>query len=121
MQAIHQFNSYNLWRLYAAGHLFGQTQSDAGANKQSSKRRPESRKQSRPVREEPRHSGLEEAYRILGCTPASDDREVRSAFRQLAKKWHPDCSKEPRELTVARFRKIRAAYEAIFAARTAAA
>ena len=29
-------------------------------------------------------------YRILGVTPEASDEEIRSAFRTLARRWHPD-------------------------------
>ncbi|MCR5414080.1 MAG: TerB family tellurite resistance protein [Kiritimatiellae bacterium] len=34
--------------------------------------------------------GLRKAYAKLGCTPSSTDEEVRSAYRKLAMRYHPD-------------------------------
>ena len=34
-------------------------------------------------------------YEILGVSKDADDKEIKSAFRKLAKKYHPDVSKEP--------------------------
>lgn len=34
-------------------------------------------------------------YEILGVSKDADDKEIKSAFRRLAKKYHPDVSKEP--------------------------
>ena len=34
-------------------------------------------------------------YEILGVDKNADDKEIKSAFRRLAKKYHPDVSKEP--------------------------
>lgn len=34
-------------------------------------------------------------YEILGISKGADDTEIKSAFRKLAKKYHPDVSKEP--------------------------
>ena len=34
-------------------------------------------------------------YEVLGVSKNADDKEIKSAFRKLAKKYHPDVSKEP--------------------------
>ncbi len=34
-------------------------------------------------------------YEVLGVSKNADDKEIKSAFRRLAKKYHPDVSKEP--------------------------
>jgi len=34
-------------------------------------------------------------YEILGISKTADESEIKSAFRKLAKKYHPDVSKEP--------------------------
>lgn len=33
---------------------------------------------------------MKDYYKILGLTPAADKKEIKKAFRQLAKKYHPD-------------------------------
>ncbi len=33
---------------------------------------------------------LEEAYRVLGLAPGADEAEVKSAYRRLAREYHPD-------------------------------
>ena len=34
-------------------------------------------------------------YEVLGVSKDADEKEIKSAFRKLAKKYHPDVSKEP--------------------------
>ena len=34
-------------------------------------------------------------YEVLGVSKEADEKEIKSAFRKLAKKYHPDVSKEP--------------------------
>ena len=34
-------------------------------------------------------------YEVLGISKDADEKEIKSAFRKLAKKYHPDVSKEP--------------------------
>jgi DnaJ-class molecular chaperone len=49
-------------------------------------------------------------YRILEIDPDEDERKVRTAFRRLAKLYHPDCGGEECR---ARFEDIREAYETL--------
>ena len=48
-------------------------------------------------------------YDILGVPKSASAAEIKSAFRKLAKKYHPDQSKEPRAKE--RFAEVGAAYE----------
>ena len=34
-------------------------------------------------------------YEVLGVSKNASDSEIKSAFRKMAKKYHPDVSKEP--------------------------
>ena len=48
-------------------------------------------------------------YEVLGLTKSAKPAEVKAAFRRLAKKFHPDQSKEPRAKD--RFSEVSSAYE----------
>ncbi|MCM1010007.1 MAG: DnaJ domain-containing protein [Fusobacterium sp.] len=48
-------------------------------------------------------------YEILGVTPDSDLREIKSAYRTLARKFHPDMA----EGNINRFKEINEAYETL--------
>ena len=50
-------------------------------------------------------------YDVLGVTKSASPAEIKSAFRKLAKKYHPDQSKEPRAKE--RFAEVGSAYEIV--------
>jgi hypothetical protein len=50
-------------------------------------------------------------YQQLGITGGSTESEVRSAYRRLARQWHPDVCKEPDAATI--FKQIQRAYEVL--------
>lgn len=51
-------------------------------------------------------------YAILGVPSDADERAIKQAYRQLARRYHPDTSGEPSEPEgVERFREIQTAYE----------
>ena len=57
-----------------------------------------------------------EALQLLEITEKADEQEIKSAYRRLAKKYHPDTlpanvSEEEKEEAAARFRSIHEAYE----------
>ncbi|MEM9136895.1 MAG: DnaJ domain-containing protein [Cyanobacteria bacterium P01_F01_bin.42] len=58
---------------------------------------------------------LPECYRILGLTPDASFQEVRQAYRNLVKRWHPDRQNQARVSSEAQahFLKIQTAYEQI--------
>jgi curved DNA-binding protein len=50
-------------------------------------------------------------YRTLGLTAAATQAELKHAYRKLARRFHPDVSKEPD--AEARFKELAAAYESV--------
>ena len=57
------------------------------------------------------------AYKILGIDPTATDEEVKKAYREMAKKNHPDrvstLGEEVRQAAVKKFQEINDAYETI--------
>lgn len=51
-------------------------------------------------------------YSILGVSPSASEKEIKMAYRKLARKCHPDLSPGNKEAE-ARFREINEAYEAL--------
>lgn len=47
-------------------------------------------------------------YEVLGVSKDADEKEIKSAFRKLAKKYHPDVSKEPN--AAEKFKEAQEAY-----------
>ena len=50
-------------------------------------------------------------YSVLGVEPGAGDAEIKSAYRRLARKYHPDVSKEAGAED--RFKAVNEAYEAL--------
>src|SRR5262245_61481500 len=52
---------------------------------------------------------MRDPYTVLGVTKTADIAEIKKAYRKLAKKFHPDQSKEPKAKE--KFAEVNAAYE----------
>lgn len=51
-------------------------------------------------------------YAILGVSHSADEKEIKSAYRKLARRWHPDVN--PNDKTAeSKFKEISAAYEVL--------
>lgn len=51
-------------------------------------------------------------YEILGISKTADDKEIKQAFRKLAKQYHPDLNPDNKEAE-AKFKEINEAYEVL--------
>lgn len=56
-------------------------------------------------------SASRDFYKILGVSRDADKKSIKSAYRQLARKYHPDVNKEPN--AEEKFKDISAAYEVL--------
>src|SRR6185437_12216399 len=54
-------------------------------------------------------SNMRDPYTVLGVGKSADAAEIKKTFRKLAKKYHPDQSKDPKAKE--RFAEVSAAYE----------
>ena len=50
-------------------------------------------------------------YEVLGVSKDASEAEIKSAFRKLAKKYHPDVSKEPD--AAEKFKEVQEAYSVL--------
>lgn len=50
-------------------------------------------------------------YEVLGVSKNASEDEIKKAYRQLAKKYHPDINKEPD--AEEKFKEINEAYEVL--------
>lgn len=53
---------------------------------------------------------MKDLYQILGVSKTASESEIKSAFRKLARKYHPDLNKDNKE-AAEKFKEINAAYE----------
>lgn len=51
-------------------------------------------------------------YEVLGISKSADDKEIKSAFRKLAKKYHPDLNPDNKEAET-KFKEVNEAYEVL--------
>ena len=59
-------------------------------------------------------NALMDPYAVLGVRPGSGNKEIAAAYREAAKRWHPDLA--PGEEAAARMAEINAAYDLVRAA-----
>ena len=52
-------------------------------------------------------------YEILGVSKTATDEELKKAYRQMAKKYHPDANPDNKEAAEAKFKEVNEAYEVL--------
>lgn len=52
-------------------------------------------------------------YKVLGVSKSATPNEIKTAYRKLALKWHPDKNIKKKELAETKFREIGCAYEVL--------
>jgi curved DNA-binding protein len=52
-------------------------------------------------------------YAILGVKKDASEKDLKQAYRKLARKWHPDVNRDNREEAEAKFKEINEAYEVL--------
>ena len=52
---------------------------------------------------------IDDPYKVLGLSPDATQDEIKKAYRQMAKKYHPDVSKADASL----FQRLTQAYETL--------
>lgn len=52
-------------------------------------------------------------YEVLGVAKTATPDEIKSAYRKLARQYHPDVTKEPKEVAEEKFKEISEAYEVL--------
>ena len=55
---------------------------------------------------------IHEYYRVLGLTKSATDKEIKIAFRRLARKYHPDVNQND-DVLKNKFLKVNEAYEVL--------
>ena len=54
---------------------------------------------------------FQDYYKLLGVSKSASDAEIKKAYRKLARKYHPDVSKEPN--AEEKFKQVKEAYEVL--------
>lgn len=56
---------------------------------------------------------VETLYEVLGSSPTAKQEELRSAYRDLARRYHPDVSDVPKDLAAKMFIAVQEAYDVL--------
>ena len=52
-------------------------------------------------------------YQLLGVAKGASEKEIKSAYRKLARKWHPDANPNDPKGAEEKFKEITEAYEVL--------
>ena len=63
---------------------------------------------------------MNDPYAVLGVSPSASDEEIKRAYRELVKKYHPDnyANNPLADLAEAKMKEVNEAYDAIVKSRT---
>jgi len=54
--------------------------------------------------------GYKDYYQVLGVPKAADEKAIKSAYRKLARKWHPDANPDDPKSAEEKFKELQEAY-----------
>ena len=57
--------------------------------------------------------GYKDYYEVLGVPKSASEKEIKSAYRKLARKWHPDANPDDPKGAEEKFKEIQEAYEVL--------
>ncbi|HEV3086044.1 MAG TPA: J domain-containing protein [Candidatus Elarobacter sp.] len=57
--------------------------------------------------------GYKDYYAVLGVPKSASEKEIKSAYRKLARKWHPDTNPDDPKAAEEKFKEIQEAYEVL--------
>ncbi len=56
---------------------------------------------------------MKDYYKILGVSRDADERDIRMAFRELSKKYHPDTTRGDKKAGEDKFKEVNEAYQVL--------
>src|SRR5512137_2225879 len=59
------------------------------------------------------HMDYKDYYQVLGIPKTASDKDIKAAYRRLARKWHPDVNPQNHKLAEQKFKEINEANEVL--------
>jgi molecular chaperone DnaJ len=57
--------------------------------------------------------GYRDYYQVLGVPKTASEKEIKAAYRKLARKWHPDANPDKQKEAEEKFKEVQEAYEVL--------